>query len=318
MEVLYTCDDNYVWILRTSLASLLINNKLIVNLRITLIGSKVSLKNIQELEKLCGMYNRKFIYFEAPTFQLDKASRSRWPLISYIRLFAANILDYDRVLYLDCDLIVNGKLDFFESYIFKDGILIAGVKDLLNENYKKNLNIPTDDYYLNAGVLLLNLKEIRKINIVSEISEFLNNYSFVCLYADQDAMNKIFEGKKDLLPLKFNLITVVSQFDFKNFMRLRRSNDFYSKEEIFEAKKKPCIIHYTTCLNIVRPWYSNSNHVFAEVFEKYLYFANPNYIKKTFKANFLVKLVLLFPRVISFNAIGIVHAYIKPILRRKK
>lgn len=62
----------------------------------------------------------------------------------------------DKVLYVDCDTICVGDLEEFWN-INLNGKMIAGVQDTVNDEIKTN-RIKTDDPYINAGVILIDLK----------------------------------------------------------------------------------------------------------------------------------------------------------------
>ena len=62
----------------------------------------------------------------------------------------------------------------------------------------------------------------------------------------------------------------MGSFSYNDILKLRRPTNYYSKEEIETAVRNPALIHYTTNMKTVRPWYSNTNHPFAEEFRKYL------------------------------------------------
>ena len=51
---------------------------------------------------------------------------------------------------------------------------------------------------------------------------------------------------------------------------LRKPTNFYLMCEVENAINNPKFIHYTTNMRIVRPWFKNTNHPFAENFRKYM------------------------------------------------
>ena len=93
--------------------------------------------------------------------------------VTYYRLSLPKIISEDRCIYLDTDTIVLSDLSELFS-LLSDEMLIAGVKaagyywpeESLKEKAKK-LQINTFDAYVNAGVLVMNLKLMREIELVS-------------------------------------------------------------------------------------------------------------------------------------------------------
>ena len=95
-------------------------------------------------------------------FPFEKNARLNFG--AYYRLFLGEVLkDIDKVLYLDCDLIVNGSLrELWETEI--DDYALAGVRDRVNDyiHVFNRLRYPMVDGYINSGVLLINLKKWRE------------------------------------------------------------------------------------------------------------------------------------------------------------
>lgn len=100
---------------------------------------------------------------------------SQWSIETYYRLMLMDILpdNIDRILYLDVDLIINGSVEEFYHVDFKgDEVIVADdsngkrsrdtfgskqaemFKDMLDNGFR----------YFNAGVMLFNVQEIRKIH----------------------------------------------------------------------------------------------------------------------------------------------------------
>ena len=63
MNVLYTCDDNYVWIMGISVISLFENNRHIRDLSVILLGECISDYNKSVLENIANKYKRKNTYY---------------------------------------------------------------------------------------------------------------------------------------------------------------------------------------------------------------------------------------------------------------
>ncbi len=98
--------------------------------------------------------------------------------------------------------------------------------------------------YIDTGVLLMNLKQIRMDNMTQKFLELSKkNYDS----QEQDILNVACFGKILTLPPKFNLMT--KSFKQKNSI-LR---ELYKNEDISEANKSPYIIHYN---GKKKPWNS--------------------------------------------------------------
>ncbi|MEE1396888.1 glycosyltransferase family 8 protein [Ruminococcus sp.] len=87
--------------------------------------------------------------------------------VTYYRFLLPELITgFDKVLYLDTDIIIRKDISsIFVTNI--DEYYVAGVHDIvgyqIEEERCKELNINSLDSYVNAGVLLLNLKKSEKI-----------------------------------------------------------------------------------------------------------------------------------------------------------
>lgn len=110
-----------------------------------------------------------------------------------IRLFADMYLDCERLLYLDADLMFNRGLELL-YYTDLEGYEYAAARD----HYGKYLLNPN---YINAGVLLFNMKECAKTGIFGKARDKIREKKLT--FADQDALYKSTSRKK-MLPQRYN------------------------------------------------------------------------------------------------------------------
>ncbi len=132
---------------------------------------------------------------------------------TFYRLVLCSLLTEEKCLYLDADVIVTEDLtELYQTEIGEN--YIAGCRDVWidcmpeqeREKRRKQTGIPSMRQYVNAGVLLLNLKQLRADGIERKFLEHLNqNY----LHEDQDILNVCCYGKIMQLPAKWNLLTVL-------------------------------------------------------------------------------------------------------------
>ena len=111
-----------------------------------------------------------------------------------LRLFADKIPEIpDKLLYLDVDILFNREPELLYD-VDVEGYEYAAARDhygkyLLNHNY------------INAGVLLFNMKEIRKTGLFEKARHLIKTKKL--LFADQDAVYRSTTRKK-MLPQKYN------------------------------------------------------------------------------------------------------------------
>ncbi len=320
MNILYTCDNNYIWIMGISTISLLENNKHIKDLTIYLLGEDISDENKKILLGVGNKYKRNVVIIDVPNFDIPESLVSaRWPLSAFTRLFCGILLpaEIKRILYLDCDTIITGDIAGLDKIELEDK-MIFGVKDCIGYLYKMNIGLKSKDPYINAGILLVNLVELRKINVEKLINEYMKSYEKLINYADQDVLNGVFKGRIGILQLKYDVMTIDVMHSYKEIHTLRHPNNFYKEAEFKEAVNKPTIIHYTTNMRVIRPWYTNTNHPLASTFKQYMKLS-PWSDKKLSKMVFssreskVIGLIDRLPKCISCRLLGLIHSVLKPL-----
>lgn len=325
MKVMYTCDNNYVWLMGISTISLFENNQGIKELKVYLLGENISEENKNELKTIGEKYGREVEIIDVPKLNIPPSLVSaRWPLSAFTRLFSGVILpaDVERILYLDCDTIISGNLSELDNVDF-NGNIAMGVKDCIGGTYKKNVGLDFNSPYINAGVILFNLDELRKVNINVEIENYMGKYEKLINYADQDILNGMFKGRIGELNPKYDVMTIDVVHTYKEIQKLRRPTNFYVEEELRKAVTSPAIIHYTTNMLVVRPWFSNTDHPFAGEFKRYMDMSpwkNRELKKMMFdsKVAKVIGLIMKLPKNIAYNALGLIHAELKPRYIRMK
>lgn len=111
-----------------------------------------------------------------------------------IRLFADKVEGLpDKILYLDVDIMFNRDIHLLYD-IDVSGYEYAAARD----HYGKYLISPN---YVNAGVLLFNLAEMKKTGILEKARELIKTKKLV--FADQSAIIRSTQRKK-MLPQRFN------------------------------------------------------------------------------------------------------------------
>lgn len=258
MHICFSIDNRYTQHVYVTMNSILKNNK---NKKILfyIVSNHLSEKNKKSIEKLKKTYtNVDITYFLVSTERFDDL-KLNIPYITqqtYYRYIIPELLpNLKKALYLDSDIVVNGSLEELWNTDIED-YFVAGVRDtyIKDINYSKNLGYASEDLYINAGVLLLNLKKIRDENKIKELFDNTVKYSKTIKYQDQDIINLTFKGKIKEISQKYN-------YTFKDVI--------VNKKEVLE---KAVIIHFT---GDKKPWdhiYSSGNPA------EFLYF---KYLKGT-------------------------------------
>lgn len=247
IHIVTAANDAYAEPLAVMLCSLLKNKKSDNPIHIYVIGSDISEEKKSLLVKIAKKYKAKMDFKH-----IDRAVYSEFATFAYLtretyyRLSIPELFDetVEKVLYLDCDLII--KKDITELWkIDISGYLLGAIEDhWIKQSRNVDLFMPENSKYFNAGVLLINVKKWREQHIKEQVMEFLRAHSDRIQYCDQDALNAVLFDQWLPLDLKWNFQT------------------YHLYDPV--AKLKPSIIHYT---GENKPW--NADHPLKKYYLKY-------------------------------------------------
>lgn len=196
MNVLYCADYKYFNFLRLSVLTLLEFNDNVTIHIFTMDSPETNQKalsknQIAQLIKECSETNKQFdvkIYNVREWFEKYMINscnlNSFYTPYAALRLLAPYILDCDKVLYLDCDIIVLKSLVPIYNQEFAGSYILAP-------------RFYNDESFIN-GIFLQNLKREREVNY-KNTNEAISIYNtFVHEYPDMNAMNKAFKDCQHL------------------------------------------------------------------------------------------------------------------------
>jgi lipopolysaccharide biosynthesis glycosyltransferase len=126
------------------------------------------------------------------------------------RLLLPEIINDDRLLYLDADVIVNGDITGFYNTDMGDN-LVAGVQDTgmgcgnLTAWHQRlqSIGLSPGARYINAGVTLFNMAAVRKSGLQETWIRMANEMAYAC--HDQDIINLTCQGRIQLINLPYNV-----------------------------------------------------------------------------------------------------------------
>ncbi|GAA0409850.1 glycosyltransferase family 8 protein [Paenibacillus motobuensis] len=182
-------------------------------------------------------------------------SVNTWTQGSMYRLLLPSLLDVSKVIYLDCDVLVN--LDIQELWnIHLNGYYLAAARDL-GAAALTDIFLPlglNPDTYFNSGVIIFDLDNIRQNSEwYVKMLDFLRQYPSTTL-PDQDVLNHIYGHNYLQLGGEFNTFSVTSP-----------DLDFHHKIVHFAGETKwwdpasPGFALYQEYLNLT-PWRLPESH----------------------------------------------------------
>jgi len=261
--VAYGADDNYAKYLGISILSLFQTNLNFKEIDVFILDCGIGDSNKDKLLGIADEYNKNIYFISMDDYvsrlNLNMGSR-KIAIASYARLFLSSVIpeSYNRVIYLDCDTIVLDEVTKFWNLVLNDNF-IAGVRDTVDKFFLKKIGLSPDDYYVNAGILLINLDAWRREHIEEQFMDFIKKFGGNVPHHDQGTINAICQKRILIVSPEYNVTSNIFTFSARTIKRIYFMNSFYSQEELDLAKKKPVILHFTTGL-VGRPWEENCTH----------------------------------------------------------
>ena len=162
-------------------------------------------------------------------------TRDYYTKTTYYRLFIPNMFpNLDKALYLDVDIVVNGDISKLYNVELGNN-LVGAIPDSAVQNtpvfvdYVENALGVKGDRYFNAGILLMNLKQMREEDFEGKFIDLLGKYSFR-VAQDQDYLNVLTKDRVEYIDYSWNVMPI--------------PNNICSSEEIN-------LIHYNM---LWKPW----------------------------------------------------------------
>ena len=196
-------------------------------------------RKIRHIAKMLGG-NVYSISFDMGKISSQLETSSSNSLMPYAKYFIADLVDREKVLYLDSDTLVNGQLKSLLSTDL-EGFPVAAVKDI--------------DGSFNTGVLLIDAVKWRDLSISTKCLELHANLENEQLESETSknvhrVLNQIFKDNWLELDKRYNVQVGYDLIAFYN-----------NWQEHFNLEYDPLVIHYTTNR---KPWNSSVSYRFRE------------------------------------------------------
>ncbi len=215
IPIFFATDDNYVPFLAVSLTSLLDNASKENLYKIYVLTTHLEQKNIDQISSIIKSSNKNAtLEFISLKEELDKMEdlfhlRDYYSKETYYRFFIPNLFpDYDKVIYLDCDIIILEDIAKLYATELGDNLVAAAPEEVMTEvdvfgtYVEKALGVNRYKYF-NAGIMLMNTKEFRKQKIAEKFVDLSQRYIFR-VTQDEDYLNVLCKDKLVLLDLGWN------------------------------------------------------------------------------------------------------------------
>ena len=248
-DVTINTDDNYIQHSMAMLCSLFENNRN-HHIKVHVLHGGLMDKSRNYLTELAERYGNSVVFYHVDDTPLQGVQfRQNRPLsmAAYYRLLLASVLPFniDKILYLDCDIIVLRDLhEIFDIEL--DGYALAASIDHFpyDSKHRMQLHMEADERTFCSGVMLVNLKYWRDNNVESGLLEYAKRHRDVVYLHDQDVLNYYFKKKWFLLAPKWNCVA---------FSVSAIRHPFFKSFDYEEYLNAPMLYHYAAVGQ--KPWY---------------------------------------------------------------
>ena len=287
MNILLSTDDNFVQHCCVTMASVLENNK---GVTFYLLTAGLKPENYKLLTNFVEAHNGILQICKVDDnitnrFPMPKEGGEHISIATYYRLFAQKVLpsDADRVIYIDCDIVVRGSLEplwkiDIDNYAL--GAVYQGMNSLTKDDFER-LGIPKEMGYFNAGVLLINLDYWRKHQVTERLFDYIKNNFHKIKQHDQDTLNAVLYNEVKPVSYAWNYLP--------QFFLVKKGLTFPARVD-YSEKIDPIVIHY---VSIPKPWDYGCYNPYTNEYFKYLDHTpfkgwRPPFIWKKYKQQVLI------------------------------
>ena len=251
VAITMACSDSYKNIMGVLLQSIITNADAQENYDIVILEYGISKSDQSRISRFYQRENIS-VRFYSVREQIegkDLYVHGYLSVMTYARLLIPQIFEnFERVVYLDCDMVCNSDIAQLFHADMQDKPLGAVADTVLNmeawhnpnseetkQYLKETVGITTEGRYFNGGVILFDIDRLR------EDGEKL----LACArerqwrWADQDVLNHIYKERVFYFDLQWNVIVISN---IKQRKRYLSDSKLYPDYE--RALEEPCIIHY--------------------------------------------------------------------------
>lgn len=251
IPVFFAVDNGYIPFLSVALRSLIDNTS-----KENIYAIKILYTNVTEENKIkIKKYETENISIEFVDLnkQLEEIkeklyTRNYFSNTTYYRLFIPELYpEYDKAVYIDSDTVCLSDIAELYNTDMGDN-LIAGIPDgviqaidIFKDYVERVVGVADYNNYFNAGVIVMNLKELRDYKFEEKFIYMLEKIKFE-IAQDQDYLNRLCKGRVKILDYSWNRMPVMGK-----------------------TEGKINLIHYNLG---AKPWYFD-NVVYQEYFWEY-------------------------------------------------
>ncbi len=198
IPLVFATDDIYASLLGVALRSILDNATTGNFYKVYVLNTEISSENVDKLNEFnCDIMEIKFVDVAERMARISKDKihlRDYYTKAIYYRIFIPDLFpQYDKILYLDCDVVLLEDVANLYNIDVGNNIFAViheetmTVMDVFGRYSEQFLGVKRENYF-NSGVLLINTQEYKRENIEEKFIKIMHKYVFK-VAPDQDYLN---------------------------------------------------------------------------------------------------------------------------------
>lgn len=270
VPVVFATDKNFVPYLYVAIQSLVDNTSKDNNYDIVILYTDVEQYKLDSFKDFIAE-NISVRFYDMSALMAQYKERWyvhwNWSNAIYYRFFIPKLFaNYNKVLYLDGDIIIN--TDLAELYnIELDDCLLGAIQDISQqmtgysgEDYRENVLHIERKKYFNSGILSMNIAELIKFDFCSKCLQVLKELE-TPVFPDQDVINLVCCDKIKYIDYNYNLMWNCLHY----FKDAKERMDYDTYDKYIKSWELPKIFHFC---GAYRPW-KQPNLRYSSYFWKY-------------------------------------------------
>ncbi len=253
IPIFFAIDDGYIPFLAVAIKSLIENASKEYEYIIKVLHTNVKEKNVRKIKKFeTENVNIEFVNlsYYIKKVQDKLYTRDYYTNTTYFRMFLPELYpQYDKVLYLDSDIVVLGDISQLYNTEIGTNLVAAAPDDIIQYNKvfqeyaEKVVGVVKYQNYFNAGILLMNLDQLRKFNFQDKFLYLLGTVKF-SVAQDQDYLNRLCKGRVTLINSQWDVMPVVNRKINKEDIKIIHYNFAYKPWRFEDVQYKEYFWEY--------------------------------------------------------------------------
>lgn len=250
INVAYGFDNNYHYITHVSMKSIMLFQNKDTFINFFILVSNLTQEQKEVINRIGLEHsNCKIKFFDMGTkYKNFKIPSAIWSTANFYRIILQDLLKNEKkILYLDVDTLIYKDLTKIYNYNI-NGKYYIGMPEYKDEEFFQKYNVSFNNF-INTGVILCNLEELRKGKISKKIEDFIIKYNNDLKFPVNEPTNYITHSKNGYFTPEYVVIGFCNEFEPYNYYKHFRMK--INLEKVLKSYKDPYIYHF---IIHIKPW----------------------------------------------------------------